>query len=88
MKNGTCDLRQLRRAIARNDVQGVVLEADDTGVGVLIEDKRGCTSTLISVNQQTPRRYMDPVRAMKLLDKLGIHEAKFVLSGRNTKQDI
>lgn len=85
MTDRTLDLRQLRRAIARDDVSGAVLEADDTGVGIIIEDRQGVPATLIAVNQHTPRRYVDPIKALKFLDRIGIHEARMILAGRNTK---
>jgi hypothetical protein len=85
MENRTLDLRQLRRAIARDDVREVILEADDTGVEIIIEDRQGGSATLIAVNQHRPRRYGNPLKALKFLDKIGIHEARMVLAGRNTR---
>ena len=82
MPNGTLDVRQLRQAVANNSVSLAVLEADDTGYGILIEDTHGVMSRLIAVNEQTPRRYVDPLRALRFLDKVGIHEAKMVLAER------
>lgn len=85
MTERTLDLRQLRRAIDRDDVSGAILEADDTGVGIIIEDKKGGSSTLVAVNQHRPRRYVDAIKALKFLDRIGIHEARIMLAGRNTR---
>lgn len=71
----TMNLKQLRATVDAGAVLSVTLKAQGAGFQLTVETRRG-EVVMVRERDKTPRRFVDPRKAMVLLRELGIREAR------------